>query len=506
MADEFDRRPERTPLPRRLIEKLLEEKDVELTLIHSKRMQDEPIYQKAREILLPRIELPWATRFVSFVRFCLTTNEEFDIVHYFVPRVFPFFWLFPAKHTTVMMHGGGDVLNPGIWTIERVIFNYTLKWFHRYVAAAIAVSDYGNREIIYAYGIPPYKVHTIYNPLDPTFLVPPDEKRVEAVRSKYDLGRREYFMYLGRCALHKNVGNLVNAYLIYRRENPKSKELLVIAGDTKEEYERAFGALPESPFSSDIRFLDYVPGEDLPALYRGAKALSFVTLNEGFGVPVIEAFASGTPVIVASTTSLPEVAGDAAIIVGPHDPHALASAMKLVGDPLVRSEMIRRGYARSRFFTWEKTYGRTLGLFRTLMEEKRPVALPPKNERHYLMTPLPEALDKFSILTLKRERLPKDASVEKEYEFYRAVIEEYKLQGISVKDEWIKAMIDINGQCWDMEAAIRQGRDQELGLEEIGRRTIKLRDLNKIRIARKNEIADEIGLDFFEVKVDHASQ
>ena len=129
--------------------------------------------------------------------------------------------------------------------------------------------------------------------------------------------------------------------------------------------------------------------------------------------------------------------------------------------------------------------------------------------KHSMMTPLPEAMDKLSILTLKLERLPNDvnrAMVEKEHAFYKKVIDLYKEEGVDVKDEWLAGMIDINGQCWDLEAAIRQGRDSELGLEEVGRRTIILRDLNKIRIERKNKIASDVGLDFFEIKVDHASQ
>lgn len=126
-----------------------------------------------------------------------------------------------------------------------------------------------------------------------------------------------------------------------------------------------------------------------------------------------------------------------------------------------------------------------------------------------MKTPLPEAIDKLTILMLKRERLPDSperASVEREYDYYNAVLEAYRTEdGIDIKQSWIDDLYVANGHCWDLEAAIRQGRDAELGLEEVGRRAIELRDLNKIRIAAKNRIAEECGLDFFEVKVDHAS-
>lgn len=127
-----------------------------------------------------------------------------------------------------------------------------------------------------------------------------------------------------------------------------------------------------------------------------------------------------------------------------------------------------------------------------------------------MKTPLPEAIDKLTILMLKRERLLDDAqkqSVEREYQYYLAVIDAYRNDdGIDVQQRWIDDLHEANGKCWDLEAAIRQGRDAELGLEEVGRRAIQLRDLNKIRIAAKNRIAEECGMDFFEVKVDHASE
>ncbi|OGG70370.1 hypothetical protein A3F27_00585 [Candidatus Kaiserbacteria bacterium RIFCSPHIGHO2_12_FULL_53_13] len=513
MSHELDVRPERTLFFRRLIEGLVERPEIELTLIHFEHMPDDPLYSKACEILLPVVPLPYAKRFLSFIRFCLTTKERFDIVHWLKPRVFPFFWLFPARRTVIMVHGGGDVIVDGIWTFSRQVFNYTLIWFRKYVDAMIAVSEYANKEIIYAYRVHPDRVHTIYPHLDPMYGSIPDDKTTSRTLDRYGIKAQTYFLYLGRPELHKNVGNLVSAYLQYRERNPEMKELLVLGGSIKAKYERTFGTIPASPFSADIHFLGYIPAENLPALYCGACALSFVTLNEGFGLPVIEAMACGTPVITSSVTSLPEVAGNAAIIVDPKDPDALSEALKLVRDPKVRATLIKRGLSRCRFFTIEKMLHDTIALYKYLIDGKRPLAFDPKsryNAHVNLKTPLPEAIDKFSILTLKLERLPANEPdrlmIEKEYAFYGKVIDAYREEGVAVKDEWIADMVDINGQCWDLEAAIRQGRDQELGLEEVGRRALALRDLNKIRIARKNNIAQKIGLDFFEIKVDHASQ
>ena len=106
----------------------------------------------------------------------------------------------------------------------------------------------------------------------------------------------------------------------------------------------------------------------MPILYAGARALAFVTLNEGFGVPIIEAMACGTPVITSSVTAMPEVAGDAALIVNPRNPEALAEAFALISNnPELRAELVRRGFARVHFFTWKKSFSKTLTLFRELV-------------------------------------------------------------------------------------------------------------------------------------------
>lgn len=126
-----------------------------------------------------------------------------------------------------------------------------------------------------------------------------------------------------------------------------------------------------------------------------------------------------------------------------------------------------------------------------------------------LRPPIPEALDKLSILILKLDRLPNDQgreAVQREHAFYTAVIHSYLQDDFTVYEEWLDMLIEINGRCWDLEAAIRQGKDANLGLEEIGRRSLKIREVNKERIAYKNKIAEELGMDFFEVKIDHASE
>lgn len=122
-----------------------------------------------------------------------------------------------------------------------------------------------------------------------------------------------------------------------------------------------------------------------------------------------------------------------------------------------------------------------------------------------LKFPLFEAVDRFTITSLKLERLTGDknyATFEKELGFYKKVIEAYRKEGVGITDELIAGMKDINGRVWDLEGAIRQGREEEFGLEEMGRRTIELRELAKERYGWKNKIAAAVGSDFYEAKTE----
>ena len=126
-------------------------------------------------------------------------------------------------------------------------------------------------------------------------------------------------------------------------------------------------------------------------------------------------------------------------------------------------------------------------------------------ENTNLKTPLPEAIEKMGILTLKLSGVSSEAerrTLEKEFNFYKKVVDAYREDGIVVKNEWIEDLKEVNGTTWKMEIDITQGRENELGLEEVGRRAILLRDGNKIRIALKKKIADEAGLDFYEIKTE----
>tara|TARA_Y100000310_G_C20371400_1_gene663674 strand:- start:25 stop:393 length:369 start_codon:yes stop_codon:yes gene_type:complete len=119
--------------------------------------------------------------------------------------------------------------------------------------------------------------------------------------------------------------------------------------------------------------------------------------------------------------------------------------------------------------------------------------------------PLAEVIDRFVIVRLKTERI-KTEDKRDEYEHYEKVLEEYRKKGINIKQEWIDKLYEANGKIWDLESDIRKGKEGLLGLEEVGRRAIKIREANKIRISIKNEIVEATGSGFKDIKMNHASQ
>jgi len=156
---------------------------------------------------------------------------------------------------------------------------------------------------------------------------------------------------------------LVEAYNRLRQGTPLSPRLVIVggAGWKNQAIHRAAAA---SPYASDIRFLGRVPDADLPPLMNGALALVYPSIYEGFGLPPLEAMACGTPVITSNRSSMPEVVGDAALLVNPNDRADLADAMaQIVNDPSLREDLRERGLKQVRRFSWEETARLTLEVY-----------------------------------------------------------------------------------------------------------------------------------------------
>ena len=247
--------------------------------------------------------------------------------------------------------------------LNRWYLNASMPLFCRRAGHLIAVSEQSKRDVIEAYGIPPEKITVIYEAADPRFCPQPADT-VAAVRARYGLPKR-YLLFVGTIEPRKNLGRVLTAFERLHAEG--LTDALVIVGKRGWLYEDFFARLEESPAKQAVIFPGFVPDADLPAVYSGAQALAFPSEFEGFGLPVLEAMACGTPVICSNTSSLPEVAGDAALLVDPLDVDALTEALRRVlSDPALATELRDRGLAQAARFSWARAAQETLAVYRRL--------------------------------------------------------------------------------------------------------------------------------------------
>jgi glycosyltransferase involved in cell wall biosynthesis len=227
--------------------------------------------------------------------------------------------------------------------------------------AIIAVSHHTKGELVERLGVAPERIRVVHHGVDPSFRpVAPSE--VAALRERLQL-RRRYLFGLGTGDPRKNAVGLVEAFARCRARGLDDVEL-VLAGKPWVATARVRERVAELGLQGAVRVLEYVPAADLPALYTGAAAFVFPSLAEGFGMPVLEAMACGTPVIAAGVTALPEVVGSAGLLVDPTDVHELAAAIaEVLGDSALRGALAARGRARAAGFSWERAARETVAVY-----------------------------------------------------------------------------------------------------------------------------------------------
>ena len=235
--------------------------------------------------------------------------------------------------------------------------------------AVIAISESTRRDVISAFGVNPNRVHTVYCGADEIFRPLPAET-IAAFRAEKNLPARFIFR-LGTIEPRKNVEGVIRAYAAWRQRDP-SAPLLVIGGGKGWYYRQVFRLVESLGLAEHIRFPGYIPQDELPLWYNAASVFVYPSHFEGFGLPVLEAMACGTPVVTSDVSSLPEVAGDAALLVSPSDTDGLSRAMARAFDDAALAQSLReRGLRRAGQFSWEKTARQTLEIYRAVLTEFR---------------------------------------------------------------------------------------------------------------------------------------
>jgi glycosyltransferase involved in cell wall biosynthesis len=248
---------------------------------------------------------------------------------------------------------------------NRFFLKLGMPLFVRAADAIIAVSRHTKRDIIELYGAPAQKIHVIYEGIDERFS-PVDAAGVEAVRQKYTI-ERPYLLMVGTLEPRKN--HVAALHALARLKADGFPHCLVIAGGHGWLFDPIQSLVGELQLTPDVIFTGRVPDEDLPALYSGADSFLMPSLYEGFGFPVLEAMACGTPVVCSNVSSLPEVAGDAALLVDPEHEDALAQAVgRVLADPELSAQLRCSGEVQAARFRWIDCAEATVALY-TEVEE-----------------------------------------------------------------------------------------------------------------------------------------
>jgi glycosyltransferase involved in cell wall biosynthesis len=230
------------------------------------------------------------------------------------------------------------------------------------------VSEQSKRDILKFFKVPPDKIVVTPNAIDKEFGLEPSDEQVRQTRERYQLSH-SYILYVGNIKPHKNLERLIEAFHLVRNQGRSELELLII-GDEISKLQALRRAVHKYQLHRYVRFLGFVPDKTLAVLYRLAAVFVFPSLYEGFGLPPLEAMASGTPVVTSNVSSLPEVVGDAAVLVDPYKPEAIAEGiLSVLRNTHAREELKQRGLIRAQEYSWARSARRVREVYAEVAQQ-----------------------------------------------------------------------------------------------------------------------------------------
>jgi glycosyltransferase involved in cell wall biosynthesis len=275
-------------------------------------------------------------------------------------------WMPPGLPLVIVNHDISWLDLPGVYSpAYRIFMPRIQRRAIRLARRVIAVSAYTADQIVSRLRVAPGRVQVVYNGVDPRITARagrPDDDTPLPPALADALAGRPFFLFVGSLLPRKNLHRVLDAFAALRASHAPDAQIVVVG------VKRVFGADGGEMQRSDlagVQFAGYVDDATLGALYRRAICLVCPSLYEGFGLPIVEAMALGAPVITSNVTALPEVAGDAALLVDPYDTDAIRQAMlRLLQDEGLRADLRARGYERARDFTWERAADGVLATLR----------------------------------------------------------------------------------------------------------------------------------------------
>ncbi len=290
-----------------------------------------------------------------------------DLVHipqlFWLPRALPCPYVMTVHDVLEHLYRARD--HSGL---RRSLHFHLTRRVLRGAARIFAVSQFTKSEIEKLFGIAPERIEVVYNAIDERFLRghATDAER-QLIAERY-LVSYPFLLYAGRISPHKNLNRIIEAFSALKTElekERKSEDLkLIIIGDDLSGHPDLRRTVIKSAVQNDVRFLGFVPIEVLRIFYDAAKVFVFPSLYEGFGLPPLEAMAHGTPVVTSNTSSLPEVTGNAAVLVNPENVFEIMRAVhRVLVDQSLREKLKQRGYEQSSRFSWDDSVRRILSAY-----------------------------------------------------------------------------------------------------------------------------------------------
>lgn len=232
-------------------------------------------------------------------------------------------------------------------------YNYYFPKFAKEATRIATVSEYSKQDIIKNYGIDEEKIDVVYNGIN-SFFKPLDEVTKQQTKQKYSAGK-DYFINVGSLHPRKNIPNLIRAFSLFKKES-NSDLKLILAGPNYWGVSEVHKVISETNLKDDVIFTGRLADEELNLVLGSAFALTFVPYYEGFGIPLIEAMQTNVPIITSNVTSMPEIAGDAALLINPFEVNEIKNAMmQLYQKPELRADLILKGNSQKQKFSWEKS-------------------------------------------------------------------------------------------------------------------------------------------------------
>lgn len=327
-------------------------KQHDLTVVHLRKSGD-PVYAGTHEVLIPRM-FHWPPLIRLYMNLALR-NLDVDVLYHPGPVGY---LVKPGVPLVQSMHDMTPIKMPESQRLlSRLGYRLLTRAYVRTADALLTLSESSRNDVCSMLKVPKSKVYVTH--LASMYRMP-EKKDVARVREKYGLGY-PYFIFVGTRVAHKNLVRMLEGFA--RSGSPNHFVLVGADGYRSSEVHTAVRRLN---MADKVHFFDSVPNDDLPGFYAAAEALVFVSLNEGFGLPVIEAMSCGCPVIASRVSSIPEVAGDAALYVDPYNVDDIARGMRNVSKK--RQVLVKKGMIQAKKFSWDKTAKQTCRIFQLLVK------------------------------------------------------------------------------------------------------------------------------------------